>query len=68
MKVTMEFNLPDENDDCRLALDASEFRSGMNEFEERLRFWRKHGHPFKSADDAVEKIAAVFFECKERFL
>ena len=61
-KVTIEFNLPDENEDYEITHNASLMNGVLFEFSQDLRQWLKHGHEFKSADEALEKISEKFWE------
>jgi hypothetical protein len=61
-KIILEFNLPEEQDEYELAHNAAKFYDCLYNFSQELRTWYKHGHDFKDADDAVEKIREKFYE------
>jgi hypothetical protein len=61
-KVTIEFNLPDEQDEYETMQKASKMQMVLWDFSEYLRERRKWGHDYKSGDDALEKIIDKFYE------
>lgn len=56
MKAMLEFNLPEEEHDLRIVVQAVECLETINNFREWLRALNKHGHPYTSADEAVGAI------------
>ena len=54
MKAILEFQLPEERVEHQLALDGGKWMSVMSNLDEKLRSWNKHGHEFKTADEALE--------------
>ena len=61
-KVTIEFNLPEEKDEHTLAIKGGEFWSALWELDQDLRGWLKHGHQFKTVDDALDTIREKIHE------
>jgi len=55
-KATLEFNLPEERVEFKLASSALEYSSCLWDIKNILRQHYKYGHKFKDADEAVEKI------------
>ena len=62
MKATLEFDLPDDNEEYHMANKGSDMYSAMWDFSNYLRSIYKHGNDFKDAEDAVEKIRERFYE------
>lgn len=56
MKATLEFTLPEESAEHRLACDGAKFFSELRDLGEALRRWQKYGHPFKSADQVIDAL------------
>jgi hypothetical protein len=56
MKATLEFNLPEEQQEHYEAINGGQFRYCLQELDEYLRDWMKHGHSLKSADEALECV------------
>jgi len=58
MKATIEFNLPDDASEHRLAINGQKYWSVLYEFNEELRRLMKHGLPenIKTAQGAFEEI------------
>jgi hypothetical protein len=63
MKAILEFDLPEEQLEFETANNAQNMKGLVWDFGEQLRGWDKHGHNFKTADDAVDKIRAYFIQC-----
>jgi hypothetical protein len=61
-KLTIEFNLPEEQDEYELAHNASKMYDTLFGFSEDLRMWLKHGHEFKTADEALEAVRTRFYD------
>jgi hypothetical protein len=55
MKATLEFNLPEDQQEHYDAINGSTFKYCLQEMDEQLRGWRKYGHQFKDAEEALEK-------------
>lgn len=56
MKATLEFSLPEEHNEHLIAVNAQELYGTMFELAEQIRGYLKHGHVFKSADEAMEWV------------
>lgn len=61
MKITFEFNLPDDQREYEVVNQAQKMQSLLWDFCQQLRSWRKYGHTFKDANDALEKITKDFY-------
>jgi hypothetical protein len=60
---TLSFSLPEEESEFRTACQAGVWKSLVYELlEGHLRGWLKHGHPFKSADEALEAVQNMVYE------
>lgn len=62
MKGKLEFNLPEEQEEFRLALDGSKCNIILFNISQKLRSWLKYDHEFKSADEALEAVREYFWE------
>jgi hypothetical protein len=62
MKITFEFNLPDDQDEYDVVNQANKMQSLLWDFAQQLRSWRKYGSTFKDANDALEQITKDFYE------
>lgn len=62
MTATLTFMLPEEASEHRDALDGTALRSALFDLDQQLRAWTKHGHRFKSADDALDAARAALLE------
>jgi len=60
-KVTIEFNLPEEERDYEVSSQANKMQTFLWDFSQQLRAWYKYGHQFKDADDAVSQIRDEFY-------
>ena len=60
-KVTIEYNLPDEQHEYEVAVQAQKVQSFLWDFSKQLRSWYKYHHDFKNADDALNKIREEFY-------
>jgi len=56
MKATLEFNLPEDAVDHRLALEGADWRLVVANLDNHLRVALKHDHNLRSADHALEEI------------
>ena len=59
MEATLKFNLPEEREDHLLAVRAGDMAAGVADAMEQTRCWLKHGHDFKTADEAIEACRAL---------
>jgi hypothetical protein len=55
MKATLEFTLPEDQQEHYDAINGSTFKYCLQEMDGQLRGWRKYGHQFKDAEEALEK-------------
>lgn len=60
--ATLTFNLPEEDCEHRLAVDAWKWKSVVSEMTEEFRRVCKNGHNFKSADEAIDGMRALLRE------
>ena len=58
MKAILEFNLPEEQSEYQTANQAGALHSILWDLDNELRNNLKHGHKFKTADDALEYVRA----------
>ncbi len=56
MKAVLEFSLPEEEEDFRIAVNATLFQQSLWDIDENLRLWLKHGHEFTDTADALQAI------------
>lgn len=61
MKAILEFNLPDDQREYNVTIQASKMQSFLWDFSQQLRSWYKYHHDFKDADDALDKIREEFY-------
>jgi hypothetical protein len=54
MKATLEFNLPEETCEFKLASNACEMHSALWAIRNDLRSKSKHGHTFKNAEELLD--------------
>ena len=66
MRVTVEFDLPDEKYEFHNFNQANKMNEFIWEFQELLRSWDRYGHPFKDADDALDQIRNEWFRMREQ--
>jgi hypothetical protein len=59
-KVTLQFNLPEEQNEFDNAINAGNMKSVLWNFAQQLRSWRKYYHDFQDASDALDKIREEF--------
>lgn len=56
MTATLTFTLPEEAHEHQCAVYAARIVSEMFDLDEQLRSWLKHGHSFKTPDEALEAV------------
>lgn len=56
MKATLEFSLPEEREEFRVASRAGEMALVVADLDMKLRGWLKHGHGFKTIEDALQEV------------
>jgi len=61
MKAVFEFNLPEDQHEYEVMQQALKTQTFLLDFSQQLRVWRKYGHQFKDADDALDKIREEFY-------
>lgn len=59
MTATLTFNLPEDDGAHKRALFADLIYAQMEDAREQIRSWRKHGHTFKTPDEAIEACRAL---------
>ncbi len=60
MKATFEFNLPEDQHEYEIMLQATKSHSFLWDFSQQLRSWYKYHNDFKDANDALDKIREEF--------
>ena len=61
MKAILQFDLPEDQHDYEIAVQAPKIQSFIWDFSQQLRAWQKYHHDFKNADDALDKIREEFY-------
>ena len=57
MKATLEYELPEEQELYLLAVKALDTQCEIDEIDNQLRSWWKHGgHDFKTPEDVMEWV------------
>lgn len=64
MKVILEFNLPEEEQDLLLVQRGRDYFCVIWETLQDIRGYLKHGHNFKNIDEALERIEDKLLEAK----
>lgn len=64
MKAILEFNLPDDNNEFKLATRGQDYFSAIWNTLQEIRGYLKHGHNFKTADEALEQIRESLLEAQ----
>jgi hypothetical protein len=62
MKAILEFNLPEDQHEYNVVLQAQKTHSFLWDFSQQLRSWRKYHHDFKDANDALDRIRDEFYK------
>jgi hypothetical protein len=62
MKAILEFNLPEDQHEYDVVLQAQKTHSFLWDFSQQLRSWRKYHHDFKDANDALDQIREEFYK------
>jgi hypothetical protein len=60
-KAIFEFNLPEEQREYEVCVQANNMQSFIWDFSQQLRSWQKYHHDFKDANDALGKIREEFY-------
>jgi hypothetical protein len=61
MKATLQFNLPKEQREYEIVVQAPKLQSFLWDFSEQLRGWYKYHNDFTDGQDAVTKIRDEFY-------
>lgn len=61
MKAILQFDLPEDQHDYEIAVQAPKIQSFIWDFSQQLRAWQKYHHDFKNADDALDQIREEFY-------
>jgi hypothetical protein len=56
MRATLEFNLPEDQDEHSSAVNGAAWRAVVSDMDMRLGKALKYGHEFKTADEALERL------------
>jgi len=67
MKATLEYNLPEEQDLYIGACQGVNIKNVVCDLDNEMRNWLKHGHSFKSADEALEKVRQMLYDDLNRY-
>jgi hypothetical protein len=68
MKATLEFTLPEEASEHRDAMDGYKWRAACQETRYYIRTLLKHGHQFKTPDEALEAVKKLLVDETEGLL
>lgn len=58
MRAILQFDLPDDQNEYEIAVQAPKVQSFLWDFSQQL---KKYHHDFKSGDDALDKIREEFY-------
>lgn len=61
MKAILQFDLPEDQHDYEIAVQAPRVQSFLWDFSQQLRSWYKYHNDFKDSDDALNKIRDEFY-------
>ncbi len=67
MKATLKFNLPEEKNEYDLTTRGADWALVSFDMDEILRVYLKHGHSFKTVDEAIEEIRNRLYETLEDY-
>ena len=62
MKATLEFNLPEEEREYRIANQSADMYAVICHLAERLRSYRKHGNHFENVSEALDAIHTILYD------
>ena len=62
MKGNLEFTLPEEDEQFKLAIDATNLLLFIRNYERYLRGLVKYNHDFKTIDEALHTCRDKFYE------
>jgi len=58
MKAKLQFNLPEEETEFKLAMRGEDYFSFLWDLHQDIRSWLKYGHNFKTPEEVLEEIQA----------
>ena len=61
-EVIIKFQLPEEQNEYEVMSQSPKTQRFLWDLSQQLRSWQKHGHDFKDADDALDKIREEFYK------
>lgn len=64
MKAVLKYNLPDDNEDFKDAINGTKYRIVIDDIDNYLREKLKYGHNFTSADEALEKVREELYQLR----
>lgn len=62
MTATLTFTLPEELEEHQTAIDGWKWKNLANELSDLIRGKLKHGHEFKTPDEALEFTRRAIFD------
>lgn len=65
MKATLTFTLPNEEVEHHAAVHGMAYRNALSDIRQSIRGKMKHGHEFKTADEALEYVRQVVQDALE---
>ena len=65
MKATLIFNLPEEHTEFMFAIQGWDWKCVVDDIDEMLRTALKHGHKYKTADEALEAVRRLLWHERE---
>jgi len=67
MKAKLEFDMPDDRNEHIIAVHAMDWALTVWDMSRELRDWLKHGHEFKTPDEALEAVQSKLFDIIESY-
>jgi hypothetical protein len=61
MKAILEFNLPEDQREYNINIQAEKMQAFLWDFSQQLRSWHKYHNDFKDANDALNSIRDEFY-------
>ena len=61
MRAILQYNLPDDQHEYEVAVQAPRVQSFLWDFSQQLRSWYKYHNDFKDANDALDQIREEFY-------
>jgi hypothetical protein len=65
MHATLKFNLPEETTEHLWATNGGRMASAICEVLDKTRSWLKHGHEFKSPEEAIQGCRELLLDVAE---